>query len=123
VALPLTGPLLLGTGTFVIASIYSARPENWVGAALAIVILCITAVLIFQWSRQPEWNLKHEFALVAGALLTYAWLGFVLTSLVRPDDTVAWVGNVFFAMIAILLLIVTGKAVERQVNQPTLKSF
>lgn len=64
-----------------------------------------------------EWSLKHEFALVAGTLLTYVWLGFVLTSfLVRPNDTLAWTGNVFFAIIAIVLLIVTGKAVERQID-------
>ena len=43
------------------------------------------------------------------ALLTYAWTGFALTGLIAPDDRVRWIGNAVFALIAVLLLVVTGK--------------
>jgi hypothetical protein len=29
------------------------------------------------WSRRIDWSAEHEFALAAGALLTYVWYGFV----------------------------------------------
>lgn len=108
-------PWLLGVGTFVVASVYSARPENWFGMALAIVLLSIASLLVAHWSRQQGWTIRHQFSLVAGALLTYAWLGFVLTSLVRPDDTMAWIGNVAFALVAVLLLLVTAQRIRQPI--------
>jgi hypothetical protein len=30
-----------------------------------------------RWSRRIDWSAEHEFALAAGALLTYVWYGFV----------------------------------------------
>jgi len=48
-------------------------------------------------------------ALVTGALLTCAWLGFVVTWLLRPEDRVAWFGNGLFALIAIALAAVMAR--------------
>ncbi|GAA0242870.1 hypothetical protein ACFFQF_22900 [Haladaptatus pallidirubidus] len=49
----------------------------------------------------------------AGTLPTYIFAGFVLTSLIRPQDTLAWIGNVIFALVAIGLLIATGNRVRK----------
>lgn len=107
-------PWLLGVGTFVIASIFVGRPENWMGGVvMGILILWGVFSLIAFWSRQQGWGIWHQFALVAGTLLTYAWLGFVLTNVFRPEDAVAWIGNVVFALIAVMLLIVTAKHLQR----------
>jgi hypothetical protein len=46
--------------------------------------------------------------------LTYAWGGFALTALMRPDDTVARIGNVVFALIAVALLAVTARSVREK---------
>lgn len=103
-------PWLLGVGTFVIASVFFARPENWLGGVVMGIILLITmALLIAYWSRQQAWNVWHQFAIVAGILLTYAWGGFVLTLLFRPTNQVAWMGNVIFALITMLLLVVIAR--------------
>lgn len=111
---PIPNPWLLGLGTFAVASVWIARPENWMGGVVrGVVILCIVFLLVAHWSRQQGWSIWHQFALVAGALLTYAWLGFVLTGLFRPDDTVAWVGNGVFAVIAVVLLILTARRTAR----------
>jgi hypothetical protein len=32
---------------------------------------------VWRWSRRIDWSAEHEFALAAGALLTYVWYGFV----------------------------------------------
>ena len=100
----LPGPWLLGAGTFIVASIYSMRPESWVGVGIGIALLGLAALLVSHWSRQQGWGIMHQFALVAGALLTYAWLGFVLTALTTPGDPVRWAGNFAFTLGAIGLL-------------------
>jgi hypothetical protein len=112
-ARPVPNPWLLGVVTFVVASIFMARPENWLGGVvMGILILCGAFWLIAFWSRQQGWGIWHQFALVTGTLLTYAWLGFVLTGMFRPDDTVAWIGNGVFVLIAVSLLMVTAKRIQ-----------
>lgn len=110
-------PWMFGVGTFVVASVFFARPENWLGGVImGIVLLGIVSLIVSYWSRQQSWSIMHQFALVAGTLLTYAWGGFALTSLIRPDDIVAWTGNMVFALIAIMLLVVTAKRIRRLVR-------
>jgi hypothetical protein len=107
--LRLPRPWVLGVGTFVASSAFFARPENWLGGVvLSVAGLATAATVVVMWSRQPGWDVRHQFALVAGALPTYAWGGFVLTYLFWPDDAVAWAGNVLFAVVAVALLVVTG---------------
>jgi hypothetical protein len=112
-ARPLPKPWPLGVGTFVVASLFFMKPESWAGVIIGILILCIVSPLVAHWSRQQEWCLSHQFALVAGALLTYAWGGFAMTSLLWPDDSLAWLGNVLFSLIAIALLFVTSKRIPQ----------
>ena len=107
-------PWLLGGGTLVVASIFFARPENWPGGVImGLALLGIASSLVIYWSRQQGWSIEHQFALTAGALLTYAWGGFALTYILRPDDTVAWIGNVVFAVSAVVLLIAVAKTIHR----------
>ncbi|MBB6670326.1 hypothetical protein H7C19_06455 [Cohnella nanjingensis] len=112
-ARPVPKPWPLGVGTFVVASLFFMKPESWAGVIIGIFILCIVSPLVAHWSRQQEWSLRHQFALVAGALLTYAWGGFAMTILLWPDDFLAWIGNVLFSLIAVVLLIVTSKRIPQ----------
>jgi hypothetical protein len=43
-----------------------------------LVAIAVMAVLVARWSRGAGWGTWHRFALAAGALLTYAWHGFLL---------------------------------------------
>jgi hypothetical protein len=99
--------------TFALASAFFAKPENWWGVIMAVLLVCLAAALVGHWSRQRGWDARHQFALVAGALLTYAWGGFALTMLLRPDDQVALAGNAVFALFAVALLVVTERALRR----------
>ena len=103
------GPWLLGVGTFVVSGAFFARPEDWFGVWLGLALLGVAAAAILYWSRSAGWTVRHQFALVAGALPTYAWGGFVLTWLLEPDDPVRWVGNAVFALAAGALLIVVHR--------------
>jgi hypothetical protein len=108
-------PWPLGVGSFVAASLFFAKPESWVGVIIGVVILCMAWLLVSYWSSHQWWSIRHQFALVAGALLTYAWGGFVMTLILRPDDSIAWIGNVLFALMAIVLLFVIAKRIPPEV--------
>lgn len=102
-------PWTLGIGSFVAASLFFAKPESWAGVIMGITILGMAWLFVRRWSSHPGWTIRHQFALVAGALLTYAWGGFTVTWLLWPDNTIAWIGNVLFALIAIALLFAIAK--------------
>ena len=96
-------PLLVGLGAFVLASGFVAMPETWAGVAGKLVLL--VAALGLATTAAPRLDGSWQaFALIAGGYLTYAWLGFALTSLIRPDSDLALIGNVLFAAMTIALL-------------------
>ena len=95
----------------------TSRADSWVGVVSTLTLSGLAALLVFVWSRREGWTVWHQFALVAGALPTYAWGGFVLTLLMQPDDPVRWIGNVAFALFAALLLVTTAKVVRRHAGQ------
>lgn len=106
-------PWILGTSTFVWINAFFLRPESWTGVLLGAVLLPVGGLVLLRLSRRRDWDVRHEFALVAGTLPTYIYAGFVLTALVRPQDTIAWIGNVIFALVAIGLLIAVGYRVHQ----------
>ena len=110
-------PLLLGLGVFVALGIYQLRPESWAGLVFGVVWLALLAGLLSWFARQRSWGPRHRLALVAAALLTYAWLGFVLTLLTEPGDPVRWAGNIVFACVAFALVIVARRRIPAVTNQ------
>lgn len=109
-------PRLLGGGSFLASSLFVSRPENGAGIAVGIGLLLAAWFLVRRWSRCSWWSNRHRLALVSGAVLTYAWLGFVVTYLLWPDDWIAWCGNGLFAVIAIVLLVVISKRTKMNAN-------
>jgi hypothetical protein len=75
--------------------------------------------LITRWSRRPGWDVRHEFALAAGALMTYAWSGFAVTWVMGGADPVRFTGNAIFAASAALFVIIAGRRVFRRQPQST----
>lgn len=102
-------PWHLGLGSFFASSLFVSRPENWAGFSAGLLLLAAAWLMLHRWSRCSWWGNRHRFALVAGAVLTYAWLGFVVTYMLWPEDWVAWCGNVLFALAAVALLAVISK--------------
>ncbi|MEU0560882.1 hypothetical protein [Dactylosporangium sp. NPDC006015] len=100
---------LAGAGGFVLSGAFVAVPESWAGVWIGVALLGLAAVVVSRLARSPRWTHGRHIALVGGVLLTYAWLGFVLTWLVRPDDQVRWWGNAGFALAAVALLTWCGR--------------
>ncbi|MEV4618733.1 hypothetical protein AB0J74_08520 [Asanoa sp. NPDC049573] len=114
-------PWLVAAVTFVTAGLHVLVPESWPGFWFDVAIVSASAVAVAWLARRPGWSDRHRLALLAGALLTYAWLGFILTLLYGPGDAVRWAGNGVFAVTAVLLLLVTRRVVgRREVASPGL---
>jgi hypothetical protein len=111
-------PPIVGVGTFVVGSVFVARPETMPGVLFGVCLGVVAWILLRRWSQAPGWGAWHGYALVAGSLPIYAWLGFVLTLLLEPDDGVPWAGNAVFAVAAGVLLLVLARAVRRNVPAP-----
>ena len=84
--------------------------HGWLPAAADVVILLLLlgggAALLAYASRRRDWTPRHELAVAGGALMTYAWYGFVqVPSAGHPSWWVDATGNAIFAAGAVWLLI------------------
>ncbi|MBO3749463.1 hypothetical protein J5X84_25570 [Streptosporangiaceae bacterium NEAU-GS5] len=75
-----------------------------------LVLFAVAAVATVVWSGRPGWDGRHRVALAGGALLTYAWHGFTMTSLVPSTPLIDLVSHILFAAGAVALL---GSAYRR----------
>jgi hypothetical protein len=109
---PVPGPWPLGLTAFALSGVFFARPDTWAGFVLGALLIGVATVLVLRWAGRSGWSVRSRFAVAGGALLTYAWGGFVLTSLTEPHDPVRWGGNVIFALAAVGLLMITARQVR-----------
>jgi hypothetical protein len=72
-ALPSGAVFLL---SFTAATTITAAPESWPGALLAITILILGATALAVSSRASGWDVRHEVAVAAGALVSRGVLAF-----------------------------------------------
>lgn len=73
---PRPGPL--GIGAFLVSSIFVAVPEDWTGFGLKVALTVLAATALTRWGRSTTWGAAHRYAVAAGALVTYTWVGWVL---------------------------------------------
>ncbi|PSL56770.1 hypothetical protein B0I31_103527 [Saccharothrix carnea] len=71
-------PGLVGVGTFVVSSAFVAVPEDWTGFGLKVALTVVAATALAWWGRSTGWGAAHRFAVAAGALVTYTWVGWIL---------------------------------------------
>jgi len=107
-------PWLVGASAFVVSSLYSARGESWWDVGVGVVLVGVAAVVVARWSRRSGWGAAHRLALAGGALLTYAWLGFVLLVLKGTADTLNLTGQGLLVAGAIVLLSVARAVVRKE---------
>jgi hypothetical protein len=81
--------------------------------AFGLALLSAMAGVVARWSRRAGWGAAHRLGLASGALLTYAWGGFVLASLYGRTGAVDPIGNVILALAAIALLATAIRKVRR----------
>ncbi|MFF5112813.1 hypothetical protein [Streptosporangium sp. NPDC000509] len=106
-------PWLAGTAGFVASAAFVARPEDWWGTAAGIVLIAVTAVVIGRWSRGDGWDARHRLALAGGALLTQAFLGFLLLFLHGTATTANLIGQTVLVLGALALFLVARRSARR----------
>jgi hypothetical protein len=106
-------PWGVGILAFLASSLFFLRPESWLGVAIGFGLMIGTAIFVTQWSKRKTWGVSHRLALAGGALLTYAWVGFVAVPMVGDQGMMKWVGNIILTLFAIGLLIVAVRTVQK----------
>jgi len=101
---------LVGAVAFLAAGAFFAKPESWAGVAMASVLVAAMAVVVSRWSRRAGWGPSHRLALAGGALLTYAWGGFVLLAIEGDANTVNLLGQTILVLGALALLLAAGRS-------------
>ena len=109
-------PWVAGGTAFVLTGAFMSVTRLAYTLKLSAVVLILVYFLLYglavlavwRWSRRIGWNAEHRFALAAGALLTYAWYGFVQA----PHDALDLVGQAIFALLALGVLILASRQVR-----------
>jgi len=102
----------------VTTSAFLSEPvQEWLAVALGILLIGAVIHLIESWSRRTDWGEIHRVALAGGAMLTYAWISFVLVPYGGVSKTVDLVSDVVFTLGAIFLIIVAARTVRRTAEE------
>ncbi|MEU8385780.1 hypothetical protein [Streptosporangium sp. NPDC048865] len=102
-------PWRVGAAGFVVSAVFFVRPENWWGTAMGVALLAVAAVVVGRWSRRDGWGAAHRLALAGGALLTYAFGGFLLLMLHGTANTANLAGQVILVLGTLALLLVARR--------------
>jgi hypothetical protein len=106
-------PWQAGTAVFVTSAVFVARPENWWGIPVGIVLLAAAAAVIIRWSRDRHWGAEHRLASAGGALLTYSCLGFLLLMLHGIATVTNLVAQGFLVLGTLALFLTARRTVRR----------
>jgi hypothetical protein len=105
-------PWVVGITAFILTSIFILREESWIGTVFGWGLLLVLGLVMHRWSRRQNWGLPHQLALAGGTLLTYAWLGFFVATLLGQMDMIQLIGNIALTLGAIGLLAVGFRRVQ-----------
>jgi hypothetical protein len=118
---PTPGPRAVATAAFALSSGYWLIEligpwftSDWavIGCATAYVAGC--GVLLARFARRPGWDRTHTFAVAAGTLLTYVWVGFTQSAYLDIPRALGLLGNVVFGAAAIVVLVFAARAERRR---------
>jgi hypothetical protein len=111
---PAPRPWLVAAVALVAANLFFVRPESWLGVAIGVVLVAVTAVVVARWSRRPGWSDAHRLALAGGALTAYAWGGFALLTLEGAATTpLNLAGQLLLVLGAAALLFAAARTARR----------
>jgi hypothetical protein len=87
--------------------------------ALVIAGYAATVLLVGHWSRRSVWSPTHQLTLAGGALLTYAWHGFLTHPFMPASPTTQLISHVVFALGAVALLAVIAVRLRGEESSAT----
>ncbi|MEV4135656.1 hypothetical protein AB0J72_26205 [Dactylosporangium sp. NPDC049742] len=103
---------IAGLSAFAMSSLFMLTETlpGWLEVAAALLLMVVFAVAVLRWSSRPGFGERHRLGLVAGGVLTYAWLGLTMEPETGPRSMNDQVGGVLIAGFALAL---TALAVRR----------
>lgn len=112
-------PRTVGLASFFLTSLLMARDfiaeltSKWFVVGLWFVLIAASVVMVFRWSSSSHWGPVQKTALAGGALMTYAWIGFLQARSLDIPVTIALIGNIVFGLGAIFLFFLAMSAAGR----------
>ncbi|HEY2668838.1 MAG TPA: hypothetical protein VGJ07_00525 [Rugosimonospora sp.] len=85
---------------------------TWVGVAAFVAVVVVAVVAVRIWSRRTGWGAPHRLALAGGALLTYAWHGFLMRPVEGGGSVITPVSHAVFGLAALGLLALELRALR-----------
>lgn len=115
------GAWLVLTVAFVATSLFMALLfellPGWPGVAAWAALVTVSVWVVARWARRPGWGDWQRLALVAGAMLTYAWSTFPQQPLIGTPGAVDLFGNIVFGLLAVTLLAVAASRLRAAARQ------
>ncbi|GAB2837111.1 hypothetical protein GCM10027176_46930 [Actinoallomurus bryophytorum] len=104
-------PWVVGVVAFAAASLFlnTADLPGWWSVAAATALLVVTVTVTSRWCRRRGWGRGHRLGLAAGAILTYAWVGFGMTPETAAKTTGDYVVNVVLALGSVALIALAAR--------------
>jgi hypothetical protein len=107
---------VIGACTFVLGLAFMtthAVLHGWLLVTLYLAIYVVALYLLSRWSSRTPWTPLHTLAAGGGAMITYACTAFPQEPVFGSKGTIDLIGNSVFAAIAVVLLFLAVKSVQR----------
>ena len=92
----------------------STASDEWLIMVVLGVYALISAGALMRVSRRSGWGRRHVFAVAAGTLLTYCWLGIVHSAFVNGLSWFSLLGSVAVTTVGSAVLILATRAQHRR---------
>jgi hypothetical protein len=104
----------LSSGYWLIELIAPWFASDWAVIGCAAIYVAGCGALLARFARRQCWDRTHTFAVAAGTLLTYVWVGFTQSAYLDIPRSLGLLGNVVFGAGAIAVLVFAARAEQRR---------
>lgn len=100
-------PWLLGLLSLVLLTVGQLASQSWIGVVIAVAAFAALGALLCHWSARTTWTRIHVLAVAGGALVSRAFIGFLVDPLGASPVTKYVFSTV--VLLAVLVLIAWGR--------------
>ncbi|MGV9800564.1 hypothetical protein ACWDTP_21205 [Mycobacterium sp. NPDC003449] len=104
----------MSSGYWLIEVVAPRFGSDWTVLACAVAWVTGCGVVLARYACRPGWIRTHIFAVAAGTLLTYVWVGFTQSAALDVPRSLGLIGNAIFGAGAIVVLAFAARAEHRR---------